>query len=366
MAKVSIIVPVYNVEKYIEDCLNSLTSQSLKDIEIICINDGSTDKSGEIIEKIAKQDKRIKLIKQENGGRSVARNAGLKAVSTKYVMFCDADDCFEKTMCEKMVEKIEKSDVDVVVCGLEIKYENHEEQARSDEIYYRVKFRGRNYIDDNIIMKTDASVCNKIFRMDLINKYNISFPDRLNNEDYYFYNAYMSVAQTADFISQKLYKYIRHEGSIMSENFDKNTYSPDHLEVAMKLFSFYKKTGFLKDHLNLFWTQFAESYWFSYFHSARKSQAKIHKLGKDFILKYYDRFTPSNSKVRARVMSIRYNNIYYKVIRRVKSLTVGSFRKLNLAYRQQEVINRYINNLENKMDELERQIDDILEEKNGN
>ena len=133
-SKVSIIVPVYNVEKYLRPCLQSLISQTLKDIEIICINDGSKDGSLEILEEFQKKDKRVKVFSQKNQGRSVARNVGLKKVSSRYVMFCDADDRYVSTACEDMLNEIEKNKVDLVVCGVKMVYEAHEELYHTQKV----------------------------------------------------------------------------------------------------------------------------------------------------------------------------------------------------------------------------------------
>ena len=264
MNKISIIVPVYNVEKYLASCLDSLLTQTMKEIEIICVDDGSKDGSLSILQDYAKKDKRIIVVKQENSGRSIARNVGLAKASGKYVMFCDSDDMYDPSMCKKMMDKMDQFETDLAVCGISIEYEAHTEIKDSDDNYYRLNYSGKIFIDDDVIRKTDASVCNKIFRNDLIKKYEVKFPEKLNNEDYFFYNAYMSIAKTCYFLNRKLYKYIRHDGSIMSENFDKNVYSPDHLLVAKKLFSFYQHNGFIDKHTDLFWLQFSESFWFSY------------------------------------------------------------------------------------------------------
>ena len=100
--KLSIIMPVYNVEDYLDEALNSAESQTLKDIEIICVNDGSTDNSLAILEKHAKKDKRIKVINQENQGVSKARNAGMKAATGKYIYFFDSDDVLAPYIMEKI------------------------------------------------------------------------------------------------------------------------------------------------------------------------------------------------------------------------------------------------------------------------
>ena len=363
-AKICVIVPVYNVEKYIKNCLESLIHQTMKEIEIVCVNDGSTDDSAKVIEKYTKKDDRIKLINQENQGVAAARNTGLKAAKNiKYLMFCDPDDEFDVMMCEKMYKAIEKSEADMACCGMAVEYEVHDEKERDDNAYYRLKFRGKVYIDDNIMRKTDTSLCDKIFRNSIVQEYKISFPDGLKNEDYYFYMAYASVSNTAFYLNQRLYKYVRREGSIMSEDFDQNSYSPDHLLVAIKLFEFYSKNNFVKQHTDLFWTQFVESYWFSYTHSAKKFRKKIHDIAVKFIDKYYAKNEPTIPKVRTQVIMIKRNNIYYRVLRRGKGLITRPYLKLNLAYRQQEHINKQIDDLEAKLSDLESRIDNLLENK---
>ena len=114
--KVSIIVPVYNVEKYLERCLNSLINQTLKEIEIICINDGSTDNSKLILEKYASDDSRIKIINQENQGLSIARNNGLKAAKGEYIGYVDSDDWISENFYELLYNNAMKYGADIA-CG---------------------------------------------------------------------------------------------------------------------------------------------------------------------------------------------------------------------------------------------------------
>ena len=361
-AKVSIVVPVYNGANSIGSCLNNLTKQTLKEIEIVCVNDGSKDETLDIIKEWIKKDKRIKVVSQENGGLSAARNTGIKNTKTPYVMFCDADDVFKPSMCKKMVEAIENNETDIAACGTEVEYKAHAEIKDSDTNYYRIKFEGRNYINDDITARTDVSVCDKIFRMDLISKYKIDFPEKLNNEDYYFYNAYMSVAKTIFFVNQKLYKYIRHEDSIMSGNFDRDTYSPDHLLVAKKLFNFYKKNGFLENHKDFFWNRFTESYWFSYEHSAKKYHNKIQQIAKEFIAANIHQYEPISPRTRRQVYVIYHNNLVHKVWRAIKGKMGRFYRKVNIAYRQQEYINWTIEKLEQESYEISERLDKMEKE----
>lgn len=98
--KVSVIIPVYNVEKYLDDCLENVVNQTLQDIEIICVNDGSTDNSLEVLQKYENEDARIKIINKENGGLSSARNAGIKEAKGEYILFLDSDDMVSRGVCK--------------------------------------------------------------------------------------------------------------------------------------------------------------------------------------------------------------------------------------------------------------------------
>ena len=124
MVKVSVIVPVYNVEKYITKCLNSLVKQTLKDIEIIVVNDGSPDNSQAIIDKFVKKyPKKVKSYIKKNGGLSDARNYGIEKATGEYIAFVDSDDYVEHNMYKEMYEKAKEHDFDIVVCDLKYIYE---------------------------------------------------------------------------------------------------------------------------------------------------------------------------------------------------------------------------------------------------
>ena len=124
-ALISIIVPVYNVENYLNECINSLVSQTYSNIEIICVNDGSTDRSGAILNECAKEDKRIRIINQSNRGLSAARNAGIHVALGKYMMFVDSDDWIDKETCENALFTAEKYKADVVFWCYTREYGNH-------------------------------------------------------------------------------------------------------------------------------------------------------------------------------------------------------------------------------------------------
>ena len=119
---ISIIVPVYNAERYLERCIDSLTGQSYNKIEIIAVNDGSTDSSPVILERLAKADARIRIISQENQGLSGARNTGLRTANGEYVLFVDSDDWIDRTTCETAVSKMNETEADIVLWGYRREY----------------------------------------------------------------------------------------------------------------------------------------------------------------------------------------------------------------------------------------------------
>lgn len=123
--KISVIIPIYNSEKFLRQCLDSVLNQTLQDIEVICVNDGSIDKSSSILEEYAEMDKRIKVIDQKNQGLSEARNSGLKIARGRYISFLDSDDWIENDMYECMYHKGLENDLDVVMCTYVKEFRNH-------------------------------------------------------------------------------------------------------------------------------------------------------------------------------------------------------------------------------------------------
>lgn len=123
-SKISIIIPIYNAEKYLEKCLDSIVKQTYKNIEIICVNDGSKDNSINILSRYNKMDNRIVLINKENNGLSSARNIGLASATGEFVMFVDSDDWIDIDTCEKCLKIMNKYSVDVVMFSYVREYEN--------------------------------------------------------------------------------------------------------------------------------------------------------------------------------------------------------------------------------------------------
>lgn len=156
MAKVSVLVPVYNVEKYLMQCLDSIIKQTLRNIEIICVNDGSTDSSLDILKKYAKKDRRIKIINKENGGLPSARNAGLDAATGEYVSFIDSDDYIQPDMLATLYSNAKKTGAEIVICGANIFPEN----PRPDGWLYSVLSPQRKFYEkcsDELLFENPAT-----------------------------------------------------------------------------------------------------------------------------------------------------------------------------------------------------------------
>jgi len=208
MTKVSVIVPVYNVEAYLEKCLDSLVNQTLKDIEIIVVNDGSPDNSKEIINKYAKKYKQIKAYDKENGGLSDARNFGLKKATGEYIAFIDSDDYVSTDMYKKMYEKAVGGNFDMVVCDLNYVYENSEEIKRA---YSNIK----NDTTDikNTMINIYPAAWNKIFKKKLFTK-GIEFKKGVWFEDVEFIYRLLPHIKTIGVVHEPFNQYLQRTGSI--------------------------------------------------------------------------------------------------------------------------------------------------------
>ena len=218
MPKVSVIVPVYNVDKYVDKCLNSLVNQTLNDIEIIVVNDGSTDASEEIVKKyINKYPNLIKYIKQENQGLSDARNNGLKLVTSDYVMFVDSDDYVCNNILEKMYNKILEENSDFVICGNNV--------VNEEDLIISSTYPNMNDNQDIITKMLLGNLCawNKIIKKELLEDKDLAFRSRVWYEDIDFSFKLFIKAKKMSFLEENLYNYLLRDGSIMnSKNLSRN------------------------------------------------------------------------------------------------------------------------------------------------
>lgn len=257
--KVSIIVPVYNVEKYLPRCLDSLVNQTLKDIEIICVNDGSTDGSLAILQQYAAKDKRIKIIDKENEGAEAARNNALDIASGKYISFVDSDDWAEDTYLQELLSMLEKNNADMAECSYETvisdtsKRKHNLSQNLSEKL---LEITPENFCFRNKIL------WNKLFKNALVQAYNLRFPLTRYFGDNYFVICYTLLCKTVFLSSKKLYIYRIHNTSLISKFL---VSKPDesykivrqYLTVWLAIVEFVKKNDFTenyKQNLLIFFT----------------------------------------------------------------------------------------------------------------
>lgn len=307
MSKLSVIIPVYNSEEYISKCLDSIINQTFKDIEIICIDDGSTDNSLRILQEYAKNDARIKICTQENKGPAVARNLGLQKAQSKYITFVDSDDLLDIKTYSIALENI--ADSDMVCFGIEIFGSSHFRKRDDDENYYKIKYKGKTILNDKIKLTTDCSSCNKIFKKDIIDKYNIFYPTGLHYEDAAFYWMYISVIDSVYFVDQYLYKYRRHNNSIMTTTFDNYCqYSIDHLHIMGILYEYFCRLNIFGKNIKLFSNIFESYFWFAYNYASPKDKPDILAFGSILANKYFTKNIKSSPFIRA-LKARKYSNL---------------------------------------------------------
>ena len=249
MVKISIIIPNYNTEKYLPRCLDSLINQTFKDIEIIVIDDGSKDNSVDVIQKYAKQDKRIKLIRQQNSGPAKARNQGLENAQGKYLMFCDSDDWYEPNMCQVMYDTIEKQKVDVVCCHNFFDFENKLSQELKEKrminSYFNPKLFGKYHLCQKVRFKVPVVLWNKIFKKELIDEYKIRFPIGNKQDDTAFWFMYSFVAKNIFCLPIQLYHYFLRNNSIASQTISGKVNGKENLSVAQTIYYFCAKNNLI-------------------------------------------------------------------------------------------------------------------------
>jgi len=217
MSQITIILPVYNVEKYLPQCLDSIINQTFKDFECICVNDGSKDSSLSILQEYASRDKRIKIINQKNGGSSVARNTGIKNVNTKYITFIDSDDWIAENYLEILYNKIEETNADIVRASYKFYFqeENSYKSAKIREIH---KINTNSNIERLYKGYAGAFVWAKIYKTSLIKDNNIWFYEGFTAEDCPFSSLVYLYSKKIIFISDELLFYRKYGLSITAKD----------------------------------------------------------------------------------------------------------------------------------------------------
>jgi len=217
----SIIVPIYNVEQYVDKCIQSILNQTYQNLEIILVDDGATDRSGSIADSYAAKDKRIKVFHKENGGLSDARNYGLDHVTGDYILFVDSDDFIENTMCERLFAVANSTNADIVSCNYYIYREDDDISIHTMSVQDDTRtFTGMDMLR-YYLLKTEPFdlnvVWNKLFKSELFNgTVLVRFPKgRVQEDNFTIFRLFLN-ANTIVTVNEPLYYYVQRAGSIMA------------------------------------------------------------------------------------------------------------------------------------------------------
>ncbi|MCQ2262531.1 MAG: glycosyltransferase [Bacteroidales bacterium] len=215
--KISVVLPICNVVDYIEECITSLIKQKFKDIEIICVDDGSTDDAADILQRIAAEDERVGVVWMSNHGAGVARNRGLELARGEYVFFCDPDDFCDVLMLDKLYYRAKSSQCDVVFCGRCI-YDDKQKHVTGKMLLPMIgEVVCSAEISDRIFNTFGYVPWNKIIKRSLLMEHEIRFQDLPRNNDIYFSNAVLVASKTIGIVNEPLYIYrINRLGSLQT------------------------------------------------------------------------------------------------------------------------------------------------------
>lgn len=235
MPRVSIIVPIYNAENYLDKCVHSIVNQKHTDIEIILVNDGSTDKSLSICRKYSEIDNRVIVINKGNGGVATARNVGIDIATGDYIAFVDSDDYIHPMMYKDLLNCAEKHDADIVECGFY--------HVSNDKIIFEKQFEQGCTIGNinsslNLIKNknTTNSIWNKLYKATLIG--DTRFPAYSYSEDYYFNSILAYKCKLKYTVNKEYYYYNLVDGSVMRSPFSNNNL--DQIKARIEMFNFFK------------------------------------------------------------------------------------------------------------------------------
>ncbi|WP_189645208.1 glycosyltransferase [Pectobacterium aquaticum] len=323
----SVIVPVFNAEKYLDKCLLSIINQTFEDIEIVCIDDGSTDRSLSILLKYSALDNRIKVISQRNSGIAYTRNVGLKNSTAKYITFVDSDDYIELNTYEYALAFFQDPHIDIVHWGVNLVKENENAITYSDE-YTTHKFTGKKEINSHIIKKMDVYLWNKIIKKEIIIDNDIQFPSGLLYEDHVFLLMYLIYSNNIYFIKEKLYYYISHQSSIMNGVLKKSDKSQDQLDCFKYFFNYMKNKDRLVENKEIIIDYLQHVIGFTYEFSKKENIKKLLEKSRDIMLELeLDNIYPDNEIVR----EIKERNFY-----KIPGVNYYTLKQKLFSYRETE------------------------------
>ena len=343
---ISVIVPVYNVEEYLPKCLDSILNQTFSNIEIICVNDGSTDGSRKILEEYKKRDFRIKIVDKKNGGLSSARNAGMKVAQGEFYSFIDSDDWIDKTMLEKLYENITTLNTDISICAVH-QFDETNQKIDDSNPYYTLEFFDETFNNTvfsyketkPFIMDVCVMAWNKLYRKSLIEECQAEFPDGLIFEDGPFFFTIFFKTDRVSIVRDFLYFYrINRKNSIIQKAGKKFL---DVIDVAEIMYSKIKDLPDFEDIKYIFFRKKVEDFIYRFEHLSRKyKSAFARKLKKDSSLVNDDLFPSSMVRGRFTYNYLLFKNlakgkVYSYILQKVK--VTAMYKVLEILYREPTV-----------------------------
>lgn len=340
---ISIVVPCYNTSKYIYSSLMSIVQQSYRNIEIICVDDCSTDDTETLVRHIMRRDKRISWYSTcTNSGLSASRNLGLEHCNGKYVLFVDGDDCLMPGAVARLHEAMEDGD-DIVAGSAIVNYEgggkSYGDLVGSDKRYYTIKRECRidALKDIDKAVQIHVSAWGKLWRLSVIKDNHISFPEGLLYEDACFYWKYLLVAPKLHVIKEPVYLYQRHKvGSIMSNTFDKRPgLAIQHVLILDNIYRFIRENHFEEEGVAILSRLYEPFFWFAYNNSPKSDLDALYKnmcrilteqhvdTSESPVMDYILRYEETNKSELFMEAYSGYRPIIYKLERKVKK-----YRKL--------------------------------------
>ena len=298
MKKISVIVPIYNVEAYLERMLESLINQTYKNLEIILIDDGSTDSSAKICDKYKKKDKRIVVMHKKNEGVSVARNKGLELARGDYIGFVDSDDVISLDMYERLYNNIISTNADISVCSYSTFSKDVDFEYKDNIKIFNKEEALKDIISDGIITNF---LWNKLFKSNLFN--NIKFPENCIYEDLYVMPKLIEKIDRLCFDYSKLYGYFKRNNSYVNTyNEEKNK---NYLNFCDERYTYLSKYKYLNNYL--------ESYRCFYIYSAflQCSKSKCIDVINSYYMKEYHKIFKNNFKHLNKNVSLKRKILFY-------------------------------------------------------
>lgn len=238
MPLISVIVPVYNVESYLRKCLDSICGQTYRNLEILCVDDGSTDASASILKEYAAQDKRIQIFTQPNSGLSAARNTGLQYATGEWIAGIDSDDFLDTDAFEYALADA-TDETDIITFGVKLEWMEVNKDSGMEE-YFNLKYDGVQQNSVELLSNMPVTFCDKLWRRSFVQKYDGCFPVGLWYEDTHFFFTLAPFARQICFRPEKKYHYVRRVGSIVSQSKEVTARTFDRLRIASKTLEFFE------------------------------------------------------------------------------------------------------------------------------